>query len=140
MRISLAFFVAIFLTFAGRANARTIYVIANPSIPVSQLSQQELETIYLLRQAYWPDGNLIVPVNREAASDIRGFFSGIVLRQSPRSLSTYWDQMHFRGKSPPVVQASNDSVVAFVRKIPGAIGYVENIVGLDGVKVIAELP
>lgn len=140
MRIVLAVYALCFLAFAESASARTIYVIANPSIPISNLSQQELEKIYLLRQPYWPDGNLIVPVNREASSGIREFFSNIVLKQSPRSLSTYWNQMHFRGKSPPIVQASNESVIAFVRKIPGAIGYVEDIANLDGVKVMAELP
>ncbi|MGE3332762.1 MAG: substrate-binding domain-containing protein [Rhodospirillaceae bacterium] len=122
------------------AEAKTIFVIGNPNVPVSALSQQDLEKIYLLRQAYWSDGNLIVPVNREASSTLREFFSDVVLKQSPRSLSNYWNQMHFRGKAPPIVQSSDESVAAFVRKIPGAIGYVENAAGLDGVKIIAELP
>lgn len=128
------------LSVAETAEAKTIYVIANPNIAVSALSQQELEDIYLLRQPYWPGGNLIVPVNREASSDLRRFFSDIVLKQPPASLNNYWNQMHFRGKSPPVVQASDDSVIAFVRKIPGAIGYVEDPTSLDGLKIIAKLP
>lgn len=140
MRIILWPVVFLLAAFAENADARTIYIIANSNIPLSQLSPQELEKIYLLRQPYWPDGNPVVPVNREATSDIREFFSNIVLKQSPRSLSDYWDQMHFRGKLPPVIQASNASVVAFVRKIPGAIGYVETIENLDGIKVMAELP
>ncbi|MCB2106257.1 MAG: hypothetical protein KDE14_01095 [Rhodobacteraceae bacterium] len=140
MRIFLTFWVFFTLAFADSAFARTVYVIANPSIQVSKLTQDELEKIYLLRQPYWPDGRAIVPVNREASSDLREFFSNLVLKQSMRSLSNYWDQMHFRGKSPPVVQGSNESVIAFVRKIPGAIGYVEELANLDGVKVMAELP
>ena len=84
-----------FLAAAEVAEAKTILVIANPNIAVSELSQQELEDIYLLRQPYWPGGSLIVPVNREASSDLRKIFSDIVLKQTPRSLNNYWNQMHF---------------------------------------------
>lgn len=140
MRIFVQLSTLCLLALASTAQAKTIYVVANSAIPISGLSQEELENIYLLREPFWPDGNPIVPINREASSDLRAFFSEIVLKQSPRSLSNYWNQMHFRGKSPPIVQASDESVVAFVRKVPGAIGYVENPMGLDGVKIMAKLP
>lgn len=140
MRILISICVLSLFSAAEVAESKTLYVIANSNIAVSELSPRDLEDIYLLRQAYWPDGNLIVPVNREASSDLRKFFSDIVLKQAPSALNNYWNQMHFRGKSPPVVQSSDDSVAAFVRKIPGAVGYVADPLGLDGVKIVAKLP
>jgi len=59
---------------ADSAAARTVYVIANSSTPVSELSREDIEKIYLLRQQFWPDGKAVVPVNRDAASDLRAFF------------------------------------------------------------------
>lgn len=48
--------------------------------------------------------------------------------------------MHFKGKLPPVVQESDQAVLAFVQKVPGAVGYVNAGVAPKNVKVLARVP
>lgn len=114
-------------------------VIANPSVPATSLANDELSDIYLLRKSVWDDGTKIVPVNREAGSNARSVFSTRILKQQPFSQSAYWDKMRYQGKMPPLVQESDQAVLAFVQMVPGAIGYVSASMELKNVKVLAEI-
>jgi ABC-type phosphate transport system substrate-binding protein len=136
-------FLAILSLFAplSTAHAGKLIVIANPSIgDVTALSLKEVAAIYLLRVTTWPDGARIVPVNREVGSDQRMAFSSDVLKQDFASLSAYWNEMHFQGKLPPLVQESEPAVLAFVQRVPGAVGYISEDTPAIGVKVLAHVP
>lgn len=122
------------------ASADELLVIAHPSVPVSSLSFDALSAIYLLKTPEWRGGDMIVPVNREAQSAERIQFSATVLRQSPNALAAFWNQMHFKGKVPPIVQESDLAVLAFVQKVPGAVGYISASVAPKNVKVLARVP
>jgi ABC-type phosphate transport system substrate-binding protein len=124
---------------SGRAAADDILIIASPSVTVNALDPAEIAAIYLLRITNWPDGTRIVPVNREAGSAIRAEFTSRVLKQDNASLATYWNEMHFMGKMPPVVQQSEEAMLAFVRRVPGAIGYISTANVPSGVKVLARI-
>jgi ABC-type phosphate transport system substrate-binding protein len=128
------------LVLSCSAKAEELVVIANPSVPVSSLSADELASIYLLKMTVWRGGGNIVPVNREASNAARTLFSDIVLRQPPNALTAYWNQMHFKGKSPPLIQESDQAVLAFVQNVPGAIGYISATVQPQNVKVLAKVP
>lgn len=137
----LAFLAAFALsTSRGAAAEGGILVIANPRVPVASVSIQELAAIYLLRFTIWPDGQPIVPVNRRAGSTLRKRFSRIVLKQPPLALANYWTQMYYEGKNPPLILGSDRDVVLFVRKVPGAIGYVHTGVATEGTKILAHFP
>jgi ABC-type phosphate transport system substrate-binding protein len=127
---------------AGAASAEGLLIIANPSVGIaSSLSLNQIAAIYLLRVTTWPDGTPIVPVNREAGSEIRTEFTSAVLRQDDASLATYWNQMHFMGKLPPLVQESEQAMLAFIRKVPGSIGYISATDRFPtGVEVLAHVP
>lgn len=122
------------------ARAEELLVIAHPSVPEAALSPDALAAIYLLKTASWRGGEFIVPVNREAQSAERARFSATVLHQSPAALAAFWNQMHFKGKLPPIVQESDQAVLAFVQKVPGAVGYVNAGVAPKNVKVLARVP
>jgi len=122
------------------AKAEELLVIANPSVPVASLSADELASIYLLKMTVWRGGGHVVPVNREASHPARTLFSDTVLRQPPNALIAYWNQMHFKGKSPPLIQESDQAVLAFVQNVPGAIGYISASVQPQNVKVLARVP
>jgi ABC-type phosphate transport system substrate-binding protein len=119
--------------------AADFVIIANPSVPVTSLTHEEVSDIYLLRTNVWDDGTRIVPVNRESGSNARAVFSARILRQQQSSLSVYWDKMHYKGMTPPLIQESDLAVLAFVQKVPGAIGYVSASMQLKNVKVLAEI-
>jgi ABC-type phosphate transport system substrate-binding protein len=131
---------AIFLL-TGLAKAEGLLIIANPSVNVATpLSLSQVAAIYLLRVAAWPEGSHIVPVNREATSEAREKFTSNVLRRDNADLAAYWNEMHFMGKQPPVVQESERAMLAFIQNVPGSIGYVSASVSLANVKVLAYVP
>ena len=124
----------------AEAAGGTILVIANASVPASSLSVETLGDIYSRRMMVWRNGTPIVPVNREAGSWERRDFSLRVFGRAPEALAGYWSRMHFQGINPPLVLESDAAVVAFVRDVPGAIGYVEKGTPLAGTKILKHLP
>lgn len=121
------------------ARAETLLVIANPQVPAAAISAEELSSIYLLQRTTWNNGTPVAPVNREASSSARESFSEKIFSRSPTELSEYWSRLRFQGKIPPLVQTSDQAVLGFVRKVPGAIGYVEASQAPAGVKVLLKL-
>jgi ABC-type phosphate transport system substrate-binding protein len=141
--IRLILFLALLVDFLPvlPAFAEQLLIVANPSVgDIPPLSPKEIAAIYLLRVTIWPDGTHIIPVNREVASDIRTDFTATVLKQDTASLAAYWNEMHFRGKLPPLVQESEPAMLAFVQRVPGAIGYISASTPPVGVKVLGHAP
>ena len=122
------------------ARADELLVIGNASIEVTSLSVSEISSIYLLKTTAWPDGTRIVPVNREATSEARAIFTRQVLRVDTEALAAYWNEMHFKGRLPPLIQESDQAVLAFVQKVPGALGYIRASTPPVNVKVMGRLP
>lgn len=121
--------------------ASDLLVIANPAAgDIGFLSANGVAAIYLLRATTWPNGTHIVPVNRELGSAIRTEFTTDVLKQDMASLSLYWNEMHFKGKQPPLIQPSEAAMLAFVQRVPGAIGYIDAATAPSGVKVLGRFP
>ena len=122
------------------AAAEELLIIANRSVNVTApLSVGEITAFYLLRTTTWPDGSRVIPVNREAGSDARMSFTSSVLQEDNASLTTYWNEMHFMGKMPPVVQQSEQAVLAFIQKVPGSVGYINASTAPINVKVLAHV-
>ena len=140
MRAFLNGLLACILGWSLVCQADDLIVIANQNVPVASLSSDELANIYLLKMNNWPGGINIVPVNREASSHVRSTFSDLVLRQPPNALNAYWSEMHFKGKVPPLIQESDQAVLAFVQKVRGAIGYISASTQPQNVKVMARVP
>ena len=123
------------------AAAEELLIIANPSVDSTvPLTLDQIAAIYLLRMIAWPNGSHIVPVNREANSDTRARFTATVLRQDDARLATYWNEMHFIGKQPPIVQESEQAMLAFIQNVPGSIGYIKASTRPINVKVLAIVP
>ena len=140
-RALLAIAVLVGLLLATSASAEELLIIANPSVNLTTpLTLNEIAAFYLLRATSWPDGRRIVPVNREPTSEVRTKFTVIVLRQDKASLVTYWNNMHFMGKLPPVVQESEQAMLAFIQKVPGSVGYISASTAPINVKVLARVP
>ena len=124
----------------GAARADELLIIANSSVYTrAPVSLKLIAAIYLLRVTAWPDGTHIIPVNREAASPTRVKFTARVLRQDNDDLAAYWNEMHYLGKLPPVVQESDEAMLAFVRNVPGAVGYISASSTPPDVKVLAHV-
>lgn len=119
------------------ASASDLLVIANPAAgDVGPMSANAIAAMYLLRLNAWPNGTHVIPVNRELGSAIRADFTALVLKQDLATLAAYWNEMHFKGKVPPLIQPSEAAMLAFVQKVPGAVGYIDAATAPVGVKVI----
>ena len=121
------------------ANSGGILVIINPTVPVAVVYRNELRAIYLMQERLWPDSTPIVPVNRDAESALRIRFSQRALGAPPTAFAEYWARLHLQGQEPPLVLGSDRDMVAFVARVPGAIGYVAAGTPLHGVRIAGRL-
>ena len=117
-----------------------LLVITSTQVPDTAISAKQLADIYTSKKNFWADKTQIVPINREASSAERERFSEAVFNLSPQELAEYSDQLRFQGKLPPLVQASDEAVLGFVRNIPGAIGYINANHPVSGVKILMQIP
>jgi ABC-type phosphate transport system substrate-binding protein len=123
---------------AGQAGELLVIVSAN--VPDTSISAEQLASIYSLKKNFWSDRTLIVPVNREASSPERAQFSRETFHLSPQEASEYLDRQRFIGKLPPIVQTSDKAIIAFVRNVPGAVGYINAGPVPSDVKILMHIP
>lgn len=100
-------------------------VIINPGVN-ADLSQQDVERLFLAKTKTFPDGSIAVPVNQQEGSDIRVAFDNRINGKSESQMKSYWAKLIFTGKAIPVRQLGSDQeVLEFVASHPGAIGYID---------------
>ena len=130
---------ALVLVLGGeRLSAQGYVVVVNAANPVTSITKDRANAIFLKRVSQWENGTPAVPVNlpREAAP--REAFTRHVHGKSVNAVESYWQQQIFAGKEAPPTQRQSDAeVIAFVRATPGAIGYVSSAAAVSGdVKVV----
>jgi ABC-type phosphate transport system substrate-binding protein len=112
-------------------------VVVNEARGVSSLTKAEVSAMLLKKTTEWGDGTPVTPVDQPAASPVRKTFSSRIHGREAAAVKSYWQQQIFAGRGvPPVEMASDEEVLAYVRSHPGAIGYVSDSAGTDGVKVV----
>lgn len=122
------------------ASEPSLRVIVHPK-RAGKLTIDELRAIYLKQKLFWDDGQPIIPINREAGSEVRERFSETVFAQNSRRLARYWNQRYFEaGEFPPATLASEEAVIRFVAGNENAIAYVGEGEIPDSVAVAIRLP
>lgn len=102
-----------------------IRIIVNPANKTTTLDRKTVADIFLKRTAFWPNGDLIRPVDLTPDSKGRREFSARILGRSVPSVRNYWQQRIFTGRGvPPPELDSDDQVIEYVARNPDAIGYV----------------
>jgi ABC-type phosphate transport system substrate-binding protein len=121
----------------ARADGKPFRVIVNPQNPRATIERRFLLEAFLKKRTRWGDDELIRPADLDSRSHVRGQFSKQILNRSVGAVKSYWQQVIFSGRGvPPPELASDDEVVTYVLRYPGAIGYVSSAVDLRGAKVI----
>jgi hypothetical protein len=116
-------------------------LVVNASNPVSSLTRIEVSNLFLRKATKWPDGSLVHPVDLPSSSPVRAAFSREIHGKSVASISSYWQQQIFSGRSvPPSERESPAEIIAYVRSDPEAIGYIPAGLPQSGVKVLQVLP
>ena len=125
---------------ASLAQAGGLLVVVSPKVPDSEISLEQLANIYTMKKVFWTNKIRVVPINHRVASEERKRFSKAVFNLSPKEVGDYWNRLRYQGKLPPVIQASDQAVLGFVRRVPGAIGYINANQKPAGVKILLRLP
>ena len=117
--------------------AQSFKVVVNTNNPVSSLTKKELSDIFLKKHLKWQSGEVVIPVDLSSKSSVREDFSNQVHGKSVSAVKSYWQQFVFAGKgTPPVEKNNDDEVIDFVKRTPGAVGYVSAGANVSGLKVI----
>ena len=118
--------------------ASQFVVIANKASKIDkQLDANEIRRIYLKKRRYI-DTLRLIPLNLSASDPLRESFQRAIMSMSDRQLASYWAKQHYMGHRPPLTMMSVESVIAFVREVDGAIGYVPKEAVDSSVKIIYE--
>jgi hypothetical protein len=117
-----------------------IVVIVARDAPDLSIDRVLLRDIYLKKIFLDDSGHPFVPVNLPPENPLRLSLAETLFNKSAQQLQDYWNQRYFQGVAPPYVLNSQEAVVQFVAKTPGAIGYIAGCC-LDGrVKQILSIP
>jgi len=106
------------------AAGEAIAVIIARDAPTLSLDLSTLREVYLKLFQMDDQGRALIPVNLPPEHPLRRGLSEVLFQKSAQQLQVYWNQRYFQGISPPYVLQSEEAVVQFVAKTPGAIGYV----------------
>lgn len=106
------------LCFAASAARADGYVIGHVTVNVAP---EEVREIFLGNMQF-AGSRRLVPVHNSA---VQGAFLYAVVRMDPDRYADLWIKKSFReGVMPPPVMLGDAEVLDFVRRTPGAIGYV----------------
>jgi ABC-type phosphate transport system substrate-binding protein len=114
-----------------------VRVIVNPQVKGSRMTGAALTQIFLKQAVKWGDGSPVLPVDQSVKSPVRSAFSQRLLERPVMEVQIYWNRRLAEGIMPPPVRTTDQDVLAFVARTPGAIGYVSSDVPLpDTVKAV----
>lgn len=113
------------------ANAGDIVVISNSEITISA---DEIEDVYIGEKQFAGSTRLI-PVDNAALQED---FLARLMRMDTVKYNRLWTKKLFRdGLAQPAMKSGDTEVIAYVKRTPGAIGYVST--AKPGVKVIHKI-
>ena len=120
------------------AEGEIAVIMANDSKEVA-MDRVKLRDIYLKKILIDAEGTALIPVNLPPEHPLRLSLTESLFRKSAQQLQDYWNQRYFHGITPPYVLHSQEAVVQFVAKTPGAIGYIAVCRLDDRVKSVLKL-
>jgi ABC-type phosphate transport system substrate-binding protein len=119
------------------AGAADFVVIVNNANSTSEISSSELKNIYLGKKTSWGNGTKVDVAVLEGGKVHEAFCSGITSK-SASQFANFWKTALFTGTGVPPKSARSDAeMIDFVRKNPGAIGYISASSTPSGVKVVS---
>lgn len=109
-------------------------VIANDSVPASQIAPSLVKDIYVGKTMYWTGGQAIVLVTAGSTTDAAiQDASGM----SPTQFRTHWQRLGFSGRGQPPKKAEDvTKAIALVKATKGAIAIVPAGTEVKGVKTL----
>jgi len=88
-----------------------------------KLSKNDIKSIYF-KTMKQKDGHKIVALNLYSSNPARIAFLHKVLNSDLDAWDKYYDELYFRGIKSPLVLKSEESMIEFLYKVDGAVGYI----------------
>jgi len=102
--------------------ANEYVVVSNKNM--KKISKTQLKAIFL-KKITIIDDKKIIPINLQPKDTLRVDFEKKVLAMSFGRLKSYWIRQHYLGRRPPLSMKSQESIKVFIKRVDGAIGYIE---------------
>lgn len=117
--------------------AQSFKVIVNNDNAVTSLTKKEASDFFLKKKSNWVTGTAVMPVDLSSSSAVRESFSKQVHGKTTAAIRNFWQQAAFSGAgTAPAEKATDADVLEYVKKNPGAIGYVSAAASTAGVKTV----
>lgn len=128
----------LFFAQPGQSYGGEIAIIVNKENAIEDISFRELAMILKMEKKFWDDGSQIYLVTRGTRSPEKEAVLKTVYKMDEQELKKFWLAKIYQGAATsfPKVIASNQSMKAFVRQVPNAVGYIDAAYADDGVKVL----
>ena len=118
----------LFLSAFQSANAGDLVIISNPDITIASA---EIKDVYLGEKQFAGSTKLVVVDNASAQNSFLSKF----MHMDTSKYNSIWTKKSFRdGLTAPAVKSGDAEVIEFIKRTPGAIGYVST--KPSGVKII----
>lgn len=112
-------------------------VIVNSGNSTDSISKGDLAKIFMKKSSSFPNGTKAEPVDQNEDSPVRAAFSEDVLGKKVSAIKSFWQKQIFSGRgTPPDILDTDGDVIEFVKRNPGAVGYISAGASADGVKVL----
>lgn len=137
-KLQIVLFLALAFSFSMGLGAQVqVVIIANPSVKASTISKNDVRNVFTGVSTNLSSGERVKPVLIKEGPTQAAFASSEV-GVSQVGLMICWRNLVFSGQATmPKTFEDELSVVSYVAKTPGAIGYVSSATPHEGVKVLA---
>ena len=117
----------------------TVYVIANPSVPLDSISMDEVQEIFTLQQVKWDNGSLIRLIDFKTDLPVKdAYYRYLGFNKS--TLKNQWLRIILSGEGQsPLLVRTEEEMLQEVMLTPGAIGYTSSPGNRSNVKILATI-
>jgi ABC-type phosphate transport system substrate-binding protein len=114
-----------------------VVVVVSARSPVATLAPYQVADIFLGKSNRFPDGKQAVPVDQSEDSAAHRRFYEAYANMSAAQVKARWSKIIFTGRGrPPLELANGFEVKKFLSEHPNAIGYIDETLVDDSVKVL----
>jgi ABC-type phosphate transport system substrate-binding protein len=121
----------------GQPVRAELVVVVHARSEVDALSHDQIINIFLGRYRQLPSGITATPIDQPREHADKARFYRLLVNKDLTEIDAYWARLVFSGKTPPPRQAdSSRSVIQWLTRDKGAIGYMERAQTDARVKVV----
>ena len=116
----------------------SVAVVVHPDVPVTNMTLQEVRSVFLGDRQYWNSKLPVVLLIRAPVAHERDVVLRVIYEMSEVQFKRYWIAKIFRAESatPPKIVYSNDITNELTAAIPGAIAFLDSQDVRPGIKVV----